>query len=288
MSYLYLIAAVFMNASASIFGTLFNKNNESKADATKFYNFLQLVSVFLIWGILYAFDFSFEWRVLPYSFLFAACFALCNFGMINALKEGPTTLTTLFISLSLLLTTAWGFFFWGAAFTWAVAIGLILVAISITLCLCNGKREEKRISWKWLLFALIAFVSNAGCSIVQRTQQTDFHGEHGNMLMAFATALSALMGFLIYVFSDKRDSVAMLKKSWHFPVFAGGCNVLLNVFVMLLASSPISPSLVYPVIGVGGLAVVTLISLIAFKEKLKWWQWIGIGLGALATVLLSI
>ena len=134
----------------------------------------------------------------------------------------------------------------------------------------------------------MAFFGNAGCSIVQRTQQMQFNGQHKYMLMTFATLLSAIACFVIYLRGDKTNSKDILKRSWHFPILAGACNVVLNLFVMLLATSFLSPSLIYPVIGVGGLMIVTLVSLFVFKEKLKWQQWLGIAIGTIATVLLSI
>ena len=69
---------------------------------------------------------------------------------------------------------------------------------------------------------------------------------------------------------------------------AGVSNLALNVLVMLMALTTLSPSLVYPVIGVGGLAVVTIFSLLVFKEKMRWWQWVGIIIGMIAVLLLSI
>ena len=57
---------------------------------------------------------------------------------------------------------------------------------------------------------------------------------------------------------------------------------------MLMAVTTLSPSLIYPVIGVGSLAVVTIFSLFVFKEKMHWWQWVGVAVGALAVALLSI
>ena len=288
MPYVYLLVSVFMGASSSVFGKFFGRKNEGVKDATKLYNFLQLTSVFSIWFILYTFNFSFEVCVLPYCLLFAACFTVCNVGIITALKHGPTTLTALFNSLSLIVTTIWGFLFWETEVSLIVLTGLTLVTIAIYLCLYTGKKEDKKFSWKWLLFVLMAFLGNAGCSIVQRTQQIQFSGQHKYMLMTFATLLSATACFVIYLCGDKTNSKEILKKSWYFPVTAGICNVVLNLFVMLLATSPLSPSLIYPVIGVGGLMVVTLVSLFVFKEKLKWQQWLGIVIGAIATVLLSI
>lgn len=55
-----------------------------------------------------------------------------------------------------------------------------------------------------------------------------------------------------------------------------------------MALTALSPSLIYPVLGVGGLAVVTIFSLLVFKEKMRWWQWIGVAVGAVAVLLLSI
>lgn len=288
MPYLYLIISVFMSASSSIFGEFFNKQCAQRKDSAAFYNFLQMTVVFLCWCVLYAFNFSFEVTVLWYAVLFAVCFTVCNIAIINALKHGPTALTSLFVSLSLILTTVWGIIFWESQITVPVVIGLVLVCVAIYLCLRSGKKEEKGGSWKWLVCAVLALVGNAGCSIVQRTQQMQYGGRYGNMLMAFATLFSAVVCFLIYIKSDKSDTAIMLKRAWSTPILAGVCNVALNVFVMLLALTELPPSLIYPVIGVGGLGIVSVFSLFAFKEKMYWWQWIGIAIGVVAVALLSI
>lgn len=288
MPYIYLIISVFMSASSSVFGKLFTQKSESKKDATIFYNFLLMISVCVGWAILYAFDFSFETNVLWYSALFALCYTVCNIGIINALKSGPTTLTSLIVGLSLLLTTIWGFLFWDAQITAAVVVGLVLVVVAIALCLYTKGKDEQKVSWKWLFYVSLAFFGNAGCSIVQRTQQVQYNGEHGKMLMLFATGFSALAYLFVFLRSDKSDMPVLLKTSWWIPVCAGVCNLILNVLVMLMAVTDLSPSLIYPVIGVGGLAVVIVFSLFVFKEKMKWWQWVGVLVGIIAIGLLSI
>lgn len=277
-----------MSAASSVFGQLFNRKNEGKKDSSAFYSILLLVSVCSGWGILYVLDFSFDLSVIPYSILFAVSYTVCNIGTINALKYGPTALTSLFISLSLILTTIWGFIFWSAKITVSVIIGLVFVVIAIYLCLYTNKKEEKKVSRKWLFFVLLGFFGNAGCTIIQRTQQVKFHGQHGSMLMLFAMFFSAITCFAMYLKSDKRDTAAMLKRTWWAPASAGACNVVLNVFVMLMAVSTLSPSLIYPVIGVGGLVVVTVFSLVVFKEKMCWRQWLGVGIGVAAIGILSV
>ena len=289
MPYIYLILSVFMSASASVFGKIFNRQNETEKNSTVFYNFLLVVSAFVSWGVLFAFDFSFDASVLLYSVLFSLCYTVCYLGFTNALKFGPALLTSLLMNLSLIATTIWGFFFWGAQVTIPVIVGLALVVIAIVLCLYSkDKEEEKTISWKWLFFVFLAFAGNAGCAITQRTQQLQYGGQHGSLLMFVALGLSTIVYLFIYLKSDRTDTPKMLKRSWWSPVLAGVCNVLLNLFLIIIASTDLSPSLIYPVIGVGGLAVVILFSLFVFKEKMYWWQWLGVFIGAVAVVLLSI
>lgn len=108
------------------------------------------------------------------------------------------------------------------------------------------------------------------------------------MLMLFATGISTAFCLINYLRSDKTDGKAILKASAPFPIVAGVCNVLLNLFVMLLATSTISPSLIYPVLAVGGLSITSVFSALVFRDKLAWWQWLGIAVGALAVILLSI
>ena len=288
MSYVYLILSVFTLASASIFGTYYNRANEGKRDITPLYNFMQLAVITTIWFALYLFDFSFDVGVLPYAILFAAFYTVNNIGVLGALFNGPTSLTSLFVTLSLLLTTIWGFFFWGASPTFIVITGLVLVVISMTLCLYTGKKEEKKITFKWLVYIAMAFFGNAACMIVQKEQQLAFDGAHGKMLMAFATFFAMLAFLVIYLRSDKRDSRVILKASWGFPVFAGAANVVLNMSLIALALSELSPSLIYPVSGVGELVVVMFFSVLAFKEHLNRSQWVGVVVGAVATVLLSV
>ena len=69
---------------------------------------------------------------------------------------------------------------------------------------------------------------------------------------------------------------------------AGVSNAVLNLLVIALASSSLSPSLIYPVIAVGGLTITTLCSALLFREKLHWRQWLGVFIGIAAVTVLSI
>lgn len=296
MDYLYLIASVGFMSTSSIFGGFYTRRTKDKKAPVPLYNVIEAISCFFVWAILYAVNFTFEPKVLLYSLAMGACFTCCKIGTVNALRTGPVTLTSLINSLSLIGATIWGFIFWGAKVTPFAIVGILLVAVALALCLYGGKDEHKdgeengtnKISLKWLLFVGMSFFGNMASTIIQRTQQTAFDGEHGNMLMFFSLIISVAVCGVFYGRSDKTDSVSLIKTSGAFPVAAGVGNVLLNLFVMLLATSSISPSIVYPTICIGGLSLTILTSLVVFKERLKWWQWIGIAIGATAVVLLNL
>lgn len=288
MPYLYLIVSVFGIASSSVFGSFYNRKNAERKDAAPLYSLFQLATVFLFWTVTFLLDGTFSWSVLPYSVGFAAGFAACVLATVYALKTGPVVLTSLILQLSLIGVTAWGFFFWDTAFTWLVGVGLVLIVLSLWLCLYTKKQEEKKITLRWIFWVTVLFVCNAACSIIQKTQQMRYNGQYGNFLMFVATGLATLFCLVVYLKSDKSDSRLIVKSSWYYPVSTGVFNAVMNLCVMLLATSTLSPSLIYPVLAVGSLAITTVFSAFVFKEKMRWWQWCGVAVGAVAVAILSI
>ena len=105
-------------------------------------------------------------------------------------------------------------------------------------------------------------------------------------MMMLATGVSALTAVGIFLREDKAKAKRILKDSWYFPVSAGGLNAVLNLFVILLAGTDLSTSIIYPVLSIGGLMITTLVSMFIFEEKMRWWQWVGIAVGIAAIGLL--
>lgn len=288
VNYIYLASATTCIAMTGIWGAYYNRKNTGKGDSA-LYSFLQLCSVFLGWLVLWLMNFSFNIKVLPYSLLFSVGYTLAMVGMIKAMETGSVALTSLIMQLSLIGATIWGFFFWDSAVTELVVIGLVLVVVALTLCLYDGK-EEKTVKKdkRWFIYVSLMFVGNACGTIVQKDQQIRFAGEYGNQMMCMATLFAFVFCAVRFWRSEKGEVKKVLKTSLQYPVLSGLSNVSSNFFVILLAVSPLSPSLVYPVLSVGGLMITMLFSLFVFQEKMRWWQWLGIAIGSLSVALLSI
>lgn len=289
LPYIYLISSVMFVASTNIIGTIYNRKNAGRRGLAPLYNLLLLSAVVVCWMVMFLTDRSYDVAVIPYALVFCLCYTLAMVGTINALKTGPVMLTSLFGQLSLIGVSVWGFFFWNETFSAITGVGLALTAVALWLCLYRGRSSEQvKFTPSWFGYVLLVFLGNAGCSIAQRTQQIDFAGQYGNFMMLTATGVSLVVFLVTYLVSDRSDTRTIVRCSWYLPMLAGLSNAMLNLFVIFMATSPLSPSLIYPVIAVGSLIVITLVSLFIFKDKMKWWQWCGVALGAVATGLLSL
>ncbi|MBP3600479.1 MAG: hypothetical protein J6J30_05290 [Clostridia bacterium] len=293
MPYLYLLSAIAFSASLSILGTCFNAKNKDKKHISNLYNLLICCSVTLSWSIIYIFDFSFEPKVLPYSAGYGICYTLAMIGHIKALKSGSVALTAFVKQLSLVGVSFWGFAFWDTPLTKNTVIGLIFIAIALSLCFFTGNKKTEQnsapaVTLKWLIYAAFLIVGNAGCSIIQKYEQMAFNFKHGSMLMVFGTLFASLTCLILFLREDKPDWRKVLKGSWYLPTAAGVSSAALNLFIIIMASTTLSESVIYPGIAVGGLTLTTLASVVFFKERLKWSQWIGLGVGVIALVFLNI
>ena len=293
MSYLYLTFSIMVNVASGIFAGYFARRTADKKDASALGGFIELTSVFALWSIMYCIDPSFDVRVLPYSLMFAFFFALGMLGRIFAFKYGSFIIASLAIQVSSVVACIWDIVVHDDPFNLRICIGLIFVLASLMLCFLNGKKEEKKTDKKnfikWALCTLAACTGNIGAIISQREQQLSFNGQHKSMLMFFATMIAAFIGLGLYLASDKRDTKAILKTAVPFPMMSGACNVSSNFFSMLLVTAlPLLPtSFLYPTRSVASLIITSVFSAIAFKEKLRWWQWMGVAIGIVAVGLLS-
>ena len=288
MPYLILTAATIFMSCNGIGATFYNRKNSSFKENAKIYNLLILGSVFICWLIKFLTNPVFDLAVIIYSLIFTVGYTTAMFSSVCAYREGPMMLSSLIMQLSMISTTVWGFFFWGSEITIPVIVGLFLVITALVLCLYTdkaGEGEKKRISARWLLFISLFFVGNSVGTITQRTQQIEFNSAYGDFFMTVATAISFAVCLCVYRKSDKTDTKKILKGSWYIPLLCGVLNFLQNLFVIIL-STILSANIVYPVLMIGSLAVTSIFSIAIFKERMNWWQWGGVVLGAIAIALL--
>lgn len=290
MGYLLLGIDVVALVAVNLLGAAFGRKTAEFKNAASLYNLLTIAVALCVWGVLWAIDFSFDARVLWYAVGFGVSYFLANIGLILALSSGSVSLTSMLMQMSMIAATVWGFFFWNEKFTLLIGIGLVLVLVSLALCLLERGEKKSKITLKWLLSALVAFAGNAGCIIIQRTQQLVFKQQHGNMLMFFAMIFATLSCVVLLLKNKTEAPRTVIKRGGIFPVAVGILNAANNLIVILLADPKfgVSASFLFPVLSVAALAMTSILSLILFGDKLKPRQWVGVGIGAVAVLMLSL
>lgn len=228
---------------------------------------------------------SFNYKILPYSLGFALAYASASVFAVLAISEGSLSLTSLFISYSLILPTLYGIIFLDDSLSIGFIVGMVL--LSVSLFLINEKDGKVKITKKWLLYAFLSFVGNGMCSVVQKMQQTAFDGDYKNEFMIAALAVVTVITTAAALTKEKDFLSFCIAKGWYFAVLCGVINGIVNLLVMLL-SGRMSVSVMFPLISAGGLVTTYLLARVVYKEKLSRLQMIGFALGTASIIFFNL
>lgn len=276
-----LVGIIFGTSIQSIFKKAYNKRGYS---SVFIFSAITVASaaIFFVASAKHPLNFSLD--ILPYALGFAAAYCCATiFGML-AINEGSLSLTSLATSYSLLIPTLWGLLFYNDTATHWFFIGLALLLISLVLI--NAKGGEIKITLKWAIFVLLAFLGNGICSTVQSGYaKTHAQGTSEFMIIALSAVFLVL---LAAAFLTERGSLATsLKKNWYLMVLCGVANGAVNLFVILLSPN-MNTSLMFPLISAGGIVLTSLVSIFIYKEKLSLLQYIGMVMGIGAIVFMNL
>lgn len=283
MEALLLLSVVFCVSAQHITKKIFTKKVENAGFTFSAASVFFALIVFIIAGIG---KFSFDPAIIGYSIVFSVSYSAALIGMFFAISSGPLSLTSLLVQYSLILPTFYGLFVLKESADIPLIIGLVLLGVSLILVNIESK-EEKKITPKWLIFALLSFVGNGLCSVTQKAQQIKFDGMYKNEFMIIALVISVIAPLVLAVIFERNQMGTAIKKGFFPYAVCGIANGLTNLFVLILAEK-MSASVMYPIISAGGIVLTALISIFVYKEKLSVQQKIGYVLGTGAIILLNI
>lgn len=286
MQYLLLLLVLTtLSAQNLITKNYFVKAKSSSPFIFSGFSVLFALSYFLITGI-GKLNFGEIDKFLPYSLLFALTYGLAVFTSKASIGCGPLSLSALFCSYSLMLPTFYGIFVTGDDVTVLKILGIGLLVISVILV--NLKKEDARITPKWVFLIIVNILSNGICTIVQRVQQEDFNGEYKNEFMIIALAVVAVVMISSSVMLTKnRKAVLSEAALWKNTLLNGGANGFTNHMTMMLVKF-LPSSVMYPTISSGSIIVSTVAAVFIYKEKLSKIKTAGFVIGILSVILLNI
>lgn len=229
----------------------------------------------------------FSTEYLIYSFIFALSYITAGVFSFLAIKEGSLSLSSLIISYSLLVPSAYGLIFQNEKFTLFLLMGLTLLIISLFLINFENKNEKPQITFKWLIYITLAFLGNGFCSTVQRIQQIKCEGKFKNEFMVVALLISFLVFMVLTFLYDRKDLLINVKKGFISCFICGISNGVVNLFVIILSLS-MAASVMFPIISAGGIIFSAITAIFLFKEKLSKLQYLGLVIGIISVIFLNI
>ena len=213
---------------------------------------------------------------------YGAAFSISNYAGFTALSLGPMALTSIIASFSLVIPFLVGITAWGETLSVLGILGILLLFCSIVLL--NYKKSNDPISGKWLFYTFLTFLSNGICSLIQKQHQRSFPGLFRTEFMICALLFMLLI--LLATVALRRE----IKSSVVFCIqgsTGGLAEGTANYIVLYLAATQ-NASVLFPVMSVAKIIAVWIIGRLAFRERMKAMQTIGLVAGIAAIVLLNL
>lgn len=304
---LLFVITLAANLTASVIQTRYSRRTGGGLCALYLYTAasaaVSALTVFLLAKCRLEFSAFTVWLAL----LFGAVVCLQQLTLLLALSKGPLSYTMVIVAMSTLITALSGVLFWQESLRAVQLVGIVLMVLCLVL---SVKRESKksgesggrRLSTMWLLLALLAMAFNGGVGILQKTHQSSAHKAELPAFLFVAFAFCAVFSVLCYLFltiraRGKRQETGAEESTAHSPrlsrnlivlfLLSGVCVALCHC-INLYLSGVVAAAVFFPIVNGGALMLTTLASLFLFHERLSFTQWLGLALGAVATLLLCL
>lgn len=282
----YLLLAITTGALSA--QSLTTKQYNKKNNAPIIFTVMSAISALLVFLFSSSFKLQFNIETLLYSFFFAVCYSAALLGTTVAIASGPLSISALIQSYALIIPTFYGILFLNEPVKLTMITGFLLLVISLfAVNYIKGENSSQKISKKWIIAIIFAFIGNGMCSTVQKIQQVASGGKYKNELMIGALIITALMLFPISLLSEKNKIKPSFKKGWFWAVACGIANGIVNLLVLILGGR-IPVSLLFPIISAGSIILSSAISILIYKEKLTKIQLTGVAIGVVSIVFLNL
>ena len=219
---------------------------------------------------------------------------LCQISYMTALSVGPLSLTGLVYNLAMLVPIFVSKLRYDEPLSAFRIVGILL---SILALIINTKPSSgDKIPKKWYLFILLAFFFNGLVATTTKIFTNDFVPKgvlfptetYAYLGCAYITA--TVLSLIVYLVMRAKKKAPTCRPAPSLFICAVAVALLLVVFQPIYAysASVIPGTLLFPAYNGAATLLVTLSGMLLFKERLSRRQWIGVGVGAVAIVLMCL
>ena len=194
--------------------------------------------------------------------------------------------------MSIVIPVTLAVFLYKDALSLIQIVGIIIAMGAVVLVSYKNSEQTIKITQKWHFFLpLILFVGCGSIDALINFLQKKFTGPNASNEFILSTAflIAAIGGSLAFIFMIILKKIRWHTKSIITGLFLGIPNFFSMYLVMKsLESNVMKASVFFPVNNMSIVVLGTLVSVLAFKEKLSKFNVLGIFLSVLAIVLIAL
>ena len=222
---------------------------------------------------------------------FGLSYAAATVFVVLAIKCGSLAKTTLITSYSLMVPALAGLIVLREPLGVPMLVGMVLLVLSLWLTNYRKKSADapkEKITLKWIVFVLLAFVGNGMCSTVQKLTPHFLGADiNQNLYMIAALGLSSVVLITASFLTKETNLKATLKIGAPLALLDGLFNGAVNYLAIYL-NQFIPASVMFPVLSAGEIILIVPYSLLVRREKFTARQWVGFAVGVVSVVLLNL
>lgn len=280
---LYLFLSVIATTLQSVFKKKVNSVCPGKEISISF--------VITFFAFLYFLIFSdksgFTAEILPYAAALAVCYAIAAATGVLAIGCGSMAFTHIILAYSRIIPIFYSLIFLNEKVNSIQITGLVFLGLSLIFTYYKRDNTGSGITFKWLVYVILLFVSNGMCSVFIRMQQIRFNNKVDGIFMVTSLVMVLVILLVIAIIREGKGILDVFRKGIGWCGVCGASNGVANYF-SLLCLPLMAGSVFYPVSSAGDLVLTLLFSLIIFKERFSKNQIVGFFLGILSMVLINI
>ncbi len=293
MNILFLIGCVLAFAVNSISIRGFQlKCSAMKCDTDLFQASFCLVGA-LTYALSGGFQFDLSLNQTMYAILFGLFFAGAVIFIAECYACGPMSVTSVIVNSCVIIPLLYSCISLKEPITSTQLIGCLFLAVTFILSAFSSEsKEQNGINIKWLIFVLIAFVSNGTTAVIQKNYKLSAPDSDGNMFMAIAYFTAAVILMASFIIKQRKEEKKHISTK-NIPltlllILVAGLGSFVGNGILMKLSNQLSAALLYPFVNGGICVTVSVFSVLFFKEKLTVKKALTIITGLAAVIILNL
>lgn len=286
MQYLLIPLTCLLAASKILIQSKFAKDkSRTPIDAIFFNGLIFLTGSAVLWLVL---DVQLTAAAVIAGLLVGAINLSYQLAYVSAFSCGPISLTALISSVSMVVPVVFSAIWYDEPLNASRILGILVTIASLYFSTATFGKTKLNI--KWIVFTALAFLANCASNIAIKVYLKDFAAGDSSSFVAVHFTASALLSILLFAILSARGQRCTYSVNKSVFLTAGLIGIILGIFspTYSYAMATLDATLMLPLYNGGTTLLVTLGSALFIQERLTRRQYIGILLGIIAIVLMSL